>query len=159
VIFKSDQKTKVDKILGKYVDENISWKKAEEISRNNLADDPKSVYDRFNLSVALYYLENYEGSVLEFEKVEPKLPFRMLWYQIEPILSYYELGDYKEVFKISQSILDNHNRAFSELYHIRGKIYKKQNNNLLAIKEFENALKYNKYYILEPDELSLIKNK
>jgi tetratricopeptide (TPR) repeat protein len=132
------------RILGEDADEATAWTHAAENSRKELASSPDDIYARFNLSVALYHTGDYRGSVSEFETVETELPFRTLWYQIEPIQAYYELGNYQRVFDITNSIFNNQNRAFSELYVIRGQIYQKQRNIEAARNEFEKAVLYNK---------------
>lgn len=124
-------------------DEKIAWQKAVQNSTNELLENPNDIYARFNLSVALYNIGEYQKSVEEFEKVENLLPFRTLWYQIEPILAYYELGNYERVFEITDKILNAYNRAFSELYILRGNIYKNQGNLESARAEFEKAVFYN----------------
>jgi len=91
-----------------------------------------------------------------FEKYSPRLPFRMLWYQIEPILAYNKLGEEEKVLEITSAILNNHNRAFSELYQLRGRIYMKRGDLDTARGEFEKALYYNKNYRLEEDELTVL---
>lgn len=135
-------------ILQEDKDEKTAWQKAVENSRRHLPGDQNGhlegeVYDRFNLSVAFYNIGEYERSVEEFEKVENLLPFRTLWYQIEPIQAYYELGSYDRVFEITNKILNTYNRAFSELYLIRGKIYKNQGDLESARSEYEKAVFYN----------------
>ncbi len=133
-------------ILG--VDQNpkIAWQKAVNNSQEDLAANPNDIYSRFNLSVALYNIGDYERSAQEFELIENRLSFRTLWYQIEPILAYYRLGKYDRVFSITDKILSNHNRAFSELYLIRGEIYQKQQNTTSAKAEFDKAVFYNKSF-------------
>lgn len=131
-------------ILGDELDPIIAWEKSVQRAREQLIADPNDIYAGFNLTVALYHVGDFQRSVEEFEKVETRLPFRTLWYQIEPIRSYFELGDYKRVFQITDLILNNHNRAFSELYLIRGEIYKIQGDYLQAQAEFEKAIHYNK---------------
>lgn len=143
VLFPKDKKPLVDAILGKDLDLKTAWKEAADVNRQALAVNPNDVYARFNLSVALYYIGDYQGSVSQFEQVQSKLPFRTLWYQIEPIQAYYQLGNYAKVFAITDNILNNGNRAFSELYIIRGDIYKKQGNIALAKAEYEKAVQYN----------------
>jgi hypothetical protein len=130
-------------ILGEDVDMIASWKKAEANSRKELASNPKDIYARFNLSVALYHTGDFQNSVLEFEAVEDRLPFRTLWYQIEPIQAYFELGDYQRVFSLTDKIFNNQNRAFSELYMLRGEIYNKEGDFETAKSEFEKAVFYN----------------
>jgi hypothetical protein len=130
-------------ILGKNINKTFAWQKAAEISQEELDTNPSDTYSRFNLSVALYHIGQYQNSANEFEKVENSLPFRTLWYQIEPIQAYYKLGDYEKVFSITDQVLNNHNRAFSELYLIRGEIHKNRNNLIAAREEFEKAVFYN----------------
>jgi hypothetical protein len=131
-------------IINEDIDEKTAWINAANTSREELSKNPNDIYARFNLSIALYHTGNYQKAVSEFEVVDNMLPFRTLWYQIEPILSYYELGNYQKVFEITNNIFNNQNRAFSELYVLRGEVYKKQQNNEAAKKEFEKAIYYNK---------------
>lgn len=140
-------KEKVDianEILGPDANEKTAWANAAQNARDQISKNPSDTNARLNLSVALYEIGDFKGSVEEFEKVENRLSFRTLWYQTEPIKAYYELGNYDRVFQLTNSILNNHNRAFSELYIIRGEIYKKQGNFEAARGEFEKALLYNK---------------
>lgn len=130
-------------ILGANEDVKKTWQNAIENSLLEISKSPDDIYARFNLSVAYYHTKEYQKSVDEFEKVENQLPFRTLWYQIEPIQSYYELQNYDRVFEITSKILNNGNRAFSELYILRGKIYQKQGNVDAAKNEFEKAVYYN----------------
>jgi hypothetical protein len=143
VLIPKDKQKIAERIIGEDVDEKKAWQKAAENSRKQLAENPNDVDARFNLSVAYYKLGNYKQSVEEFEKVESRLSFRTLWYQIEPILSYFELGNDQRVLDISERILNNQNRAYSELYVLRGKIYQKQGNTEAARQEFQKAVLYN----------------
>ncbi|MEX2007451.1 MAG: C39 family peptidase [Candidatus Levyibacteriota bacterium] len=130
-------------ILGGNYDPQVAWENALRQAQGKLDESPNDIYSRFNLSVALYHTGDYQRSVEEFEKVRPQLTFRTLWYQIEPVQAYFELGNYDRVFQLTDGILNNYNRAFSELYLIRGEIYKKQGNIELARTEFEKAVFYN----------------
>jgi len=131
-------------ILGEDADLNTSWKKAVDKSQKELESNPDNIYARFNLSVALYHNGDFKNAVSEYETVENKLPFRTLWYQIEPIQAYFVLGDYQKVFDLSNKIFNYQNKAFSELYIMRGEIFKKQGNIKDAKREFEKAVFYNK---------------
>jgi tetratricopeptide (TPR) repeat protein len=130
-------------ILGEDTDDKTAWLKTVQNAENELLRNPVDTYTRFNLSVALYNVGEYQRSVEEFEKVENLLPFRTLWYQTEPILAYYELGNYDRVLQITDKILNTYNRAFSELYILRGNIYKNQGNIEAARSEFQKAVFYN----------------
>lgn len=133
----------VNQILGENVDEKVAWQSAVENSLDQLSANPNDIDAGFNLSVAYYNIGEYQKSTEEFEKVENLLPFRTLWYQIEPIKAYYELGNYDRVIQITDRVLGYHNRAFSELYMLRGKIYQEQGQTELARQEFQNAVFYN----------------
>ncbi len=138
VLIPADKKEIAKAILKENFDPMVAWNKAVELSWSQLSKNPADLSARFNLSVAYYNLGEYQKSVDEFEKVENQLPFRTLWYQIEPIRSY------ERVFEITQRVLNNYNLAFSELYLIRGEIYQKQGNLEKARSEFEKAYFYNK---------------
>lgn len=142
-----------EQILGDNLDYTTAWESAVTLSQANLKGDPTDVQARFNLSVALYNVGRYEESIQEFEKVQSSIPKRTLWYQIEPILSYYETGNYDRVFEITNNIFNSGNRAFSELYQVRGDIYLEQGNHELARTEFEKAVLYNDNY--EPAQEAL----
>lgn len=149
-----DKKDIAEAILGPLTDEKAAWLAAAESARTIHTQKPDDFRAAFNLSVALYHAGDYLGSAKEFESVEHRLPFRTLWYQIEPILAYYELEDYDRVFAITEKILTNENRAFSELYLIRGDIYKKQGNIEAARTEYEKAIRYNQNLKAARDALS-----
>lgn len=144
VLVPKEKQEIAEAILGEDLNQKIAWQKAVKLSQAALEQNPDDVVARFNLSVAYYNIGEYQKSVEEFEKVENRLSFRTLWYQIEPIQAYYELSNYTRVFEITERILNYHNRAFSELYLIRGEIYKKQGNIEAARLEFEKAYLYNK---------------
>lgn len=156
VLTPRDKTNIVETILGADKDAKIAWQKAVQNSQNQLNINPNDIYTRFNLSVALYNIGQYQRSVEEFEKIERQLPFRTLWYQIEPIQAYFALADYENVFALTDQLLNNWNRAFSELYYIRGQSYLKQDNKEAARQEFEKALFYKYNYKPAQEALDLI---
>lgn len=156
VLVPKEKRGLAEQIPGKNTDEKTAWQNAVKNSQNELVNNPNDIYARFNLSVAYYNIGNYVGSTREFERVEDLLPFRTLWYQIEPILAYYELRNYDRVFQITDRVLNNYNRAFSEPYIIRGQIYLKQGDKEAARNEFEKAVLYNSNLKETKDPLSSI---
>lgn len=145
-IFEPGKEEIVKAILGEDLDLAVVYQKAVERAKKEAELTPDNVYPIFNQVTSYYHLGEYEKSVAEFEKVESRLPRRVLWYQIEPVLSYKELKNYDRVFQISNWIFEHGNRAFSELYQIRGEIYLEKGDQESAHREFELALKYNKNY-------------
>ncbi len=143
VLVSDDKKELVEHILGDEVSENKAWENA--LKRLSLERDsaPSNWHLTFALSRIHYYLKDYKSSIAEFEKVENTISFRTLWYQIEPILSLYEDGQYDRVFALTDKVLSNQNMAYSELYIIRGDIFKKRGEINRSNAEYEKALKYN----------------
>ncbi|MBP6882238.1 MAG: C39 family peptidase [Candidatus Levybacteria bacterium] len=140
-------------ILNENIDEKIAWRRAITNSEKDLKINPNDFYAGFNLSVAYYEIGYYQKSVEEYEKIKEILPFRTLWYQIEPLKALYEIKRYDELLDITGRILSNQNRAYSELYIIRGDIYKAQNNTTLARAEYEKAVQYNSHLTLAQNKL------
>lgn len=143
VFVRPEQQDLARRILGENAEFERAWQMARDNAIAELQKNPEDVFARFNLSVAYFNTGDYKKSVEEFETVESQLPFRHLWYQIEPIEAYYKLGQYDRVFEITDEILNNHNRAFSEVYIIRGDIYKNQGNLEMAKEEYQKAVFYN----------------
>ena len=153
LVYPKEKEKVISAILGEEKDGQVAWQNAAERAEREIDFDPENIYSWFNLSVALYHLGDYEKSVNAYEKVEDKLPRRMLWYQIEPILAYQKLGRHERVFQITDNIISSGNRAFSELYQIRGEIYLEKGDKDSARKEFELAILYNENF--EPAKLTL----
>lgn len=143
VLVPKEKKSEVEKLLGDNLDEQTAWKHALEHAEKESEQYPDDIYARFNVSVASYHTGDYAKSIRAYEQVATALPFRTLWYQIEPILSYYHRSEDEKLFALTENILTNQNRAFSELYLLRGKIYQRRNQDELAKQEFEKAIFYN----------------
>lgn len=142
VVFPKDKEELVKSILKSDIDEKNAWKKAYDIAQNESKNNPDDIYPIFNQSIALFHLDDYEKSIELFESVENRLPSRMLWYQTEPAEAYLKTHQYDKLFALSEQMLV-FNRAFSEVYIMRGIAYKEQGNNEIAAQEFDKALLYN----------------
>lgn len=152
-VYQPEKEEIVKAILGQEEDIEVAYWKAVNRAQKESQLDPDNIYPIFNLSTSYYHVGEYEKSVAEFEKVESRLPRRMLWYQIEPILAYKELKNYDRVFEISNWLFEHGNRAFSELYQIRGEIYLEKGDKEAAKREFELALEYNQNFQPAKDAL------
>lgn len=143
VFFQLGQKQLVDRIIGDEINEMVAWNNAKIRSENDLRSNPDDIHALFNLSIALFHLQEYQASVESFEKAEQRLSARTLWYQIEPIQAYLTLKNYDRVFSLTDRILRNNNLAFSELYLIRAESYRQLGNLQLAGEELQKARLYN----------------
>jgi hypothetical protein len=155
LVYPRDKHAIVEQILNEEMNENVAFENSIARAKKELAADKNAVYPHFNLSTASYHLGRYEDAVREYELAADGLPWRMLWYQIEPIQAYEKVGNREKVFSLSDAIVNNHNRAFSELYQIRGDVYLKEGDRESAKSEYEKALYYNKNF--KPAQASLEK--
>lgn len=144
VLARADKKNIVEAILGTESDEKTAWKNALKRAQKESSETPQNPFLVFNQSVAYNKLGMYKNATDTFEKVENRLPPRMLWYQIDPIIAYQKQGDYERVLRMTDQILNNQNLAFSELYILRGESYKSLGQIDFARLEFEKAVRYNK---------------
>lgn len=133
----------VESILGELGPVDSAWRKALSLAEDQLENNSEAVYPEFNKSVALYKLGRYQESIESYEKVASRLPSRMLWYQLEPILAYYKVGNFDTVLSMADQILNRDNRAYSELYQLKGLIYEQQGQGELAKENFAKAGIYN----------------
>ncbi len=143
VLVPKNKQLQAEAILGKDLNPTTAWRETAATDRAALIANPSDVDSRFNLSIALYYLGEYQDSVNEFEQVQSQLPARTLWYQIEPLEAYYALGEYSRVISLADDILNNGDRAFSQLYILLGDIDRKLGNLQAAKTEFQSAVYYN----------------
>ncbi len=100
VVYPKDMEDTVMAILGDEVDQQVAWQHALTRAQEEQKLDPENPYPGFNISTSAYHLNDYQQSASAYESVEDRLPRRMLWYQIEPIQAYQQLGNYERVFAI-----------------------------------------------------------
>lgn len=143
VIVPQEKKHIVASILGDAIDERAAWQHALEEAQAAQRANSDSPYPIFNEAIANYHLGNYKQTVALYEQVASLLPKNTLWYQIEPIEAYAKVGDRDRVFSLSDAILNGGNRAYSELYMIRGQIYEQEGNIEAARNEYQQAAFYN----------------
>lgn len=146
VIVPKDKVEMAEVILGENLNKETAWENALGASEGAIKSDPSNVYPKFNKLVALYHLGKYQEAINLYEQIENNLPRRMLWYQIEPIVAYQKLGKFDKVFKITDNLIENGNRAFSEVYQIRGEIYESLGDTQKAKEEFDKVILYNKNF-------------
>ena len=157
VLAPPSKQAELESMLGDDASSTIAWHIAAKNADQALLSDATDTRAEFNLSVADYYIGDYASSVQAFEKAEPNLPKHTLWYQIEPIESYYEIGDYSKVFSLSKSTMAN-DPNYPELYVLEGESYLKEGMSSLAKSSFETALKYNKNFESAKEGLASIAN-
>lgn len=143
LVYPQEKQETVEAILGEELDEKVSWQHALQRAERQLQQNQNDPYALFNIATAEYYLGNYDRTVTYYEQAREGLPARMLWYQLEPLQAYLKTKQYEKVFSLTDTILNNGNMAYTELYLMRGQAYLEQGRVDDAEKEFEKAVYYN----------------
>ena len=156
IVVEPEKKHLVEQILGEEIDPQIAWENALLRAKQEATADPNKSYPIFNQAVAYFYLGKFEETKSAYEQVQFKVPPRMLWYQYEPIKAYKELKEYNSALALIQKIISTNNKAFAELYKLRGDIYVEQNLPEKAKQEYELAILYNKNYQEATDALEKV---
>lgn len=146
----------VQSIIGQDMNTQTAWQNAETRAQSEIPGEtgPALTRSEFNISVADYYLGDYQDSVNEFQQVESSLPTHTLWYQMEPIQSYYELGDYSQVFSLANTILNGGDAIYPELITLEGQAYQQEGDIAEAKADFEQALTYNANLVVAQQALA-----
>jgi hypothetical protein len=144
VVSTQEQSNSIEQLLGDLSDADKAWEEFNKQSVTQASIDPTNHYHLFNQSIAAFYLKDYSRAVQLYEQVAEQMPTRMLWYQIQPIEAYLQTGNFEKVFELTDSILSGPNKAFSELYLLRGEAYERLGEPQKALREYELALLYNK---------------
>ena len=140
IIYPENKSPLIEAILGENYHKDSAWQAALVRSEK----EAPNINTQFNRVRSLYYLDKYEDAVKEFEKIKTKLPSRMLWYQYEPIMAYAKLGNKEKVITLSDQIINHNNLAFSELYILRGDVYRMHGQMNESMAEYKKAILYNK---------------
>lgn len=152
----AEQRQVIEAILGEETDKQTAWKHARERAETALAANEDDIKARYNLLTAAYYLGDDAGVVREFERVEPQLSKYKLWYQIEPIEAYFKLGAQTRVLELADRVLESGNKAVSELYLLKGRVFEARGQTALARAEYEKAVMYNKRWKPAQDALNAL---
>src|SRR3989344_3394487 len=105
IVYDESKKDLVEAIVGEEMEERLARGNALKRAKKESQLDVENVYPWFNMATSYYHLGDYNNSVSMFEKVEDRLPRRMLWYEIEPIQAYQKLKNYDRAFQIIENIL------------------------------------------------------
>lgn len=156
IIVPKEKEALVVAILGEQADETYAWQKAKERAIREYKEDPSRTWAKYNEITAMYHLKDYNGVLTEYEKIKDTLTRRTLWYQMEPIESYFILKHYDKVIEIADKIINDNNKSVSELYVMKGKIYESKGDVAAAKKEYEKAIFYNKNLKSAQDAIALL---
>jgi tetratricopeptide (TPR) repeat protein len=141
-VYKAGSEPLLRAIVGQSWDKDSMYAKAAQTARAEITQNENDMYAWFNLGTSLYGLGNYKEAKTAFEKSRTLgWPKRMLWYQIQPIQTLNQLGDYQKALELTGVGLAG-NDSFAELHLEAAIAYKGLGNIDQAKKEAEKALFY-----------------
>ena len=141
-IYKAQQEKLLMEIVGEDWDADTMYRKAVERAKTEIAENERDMYAYFNLGTSYFALGEYDNAREAFEKSRALgWPRRMLWYQIQPVQTLNELGDYRGALELADIGLSG-NDSYAELHVEKAKSYIGLSEKDKAKQEAEKAIFY-----------------
>lgn len=153
VVYPTDRREAVERVLGPLVDEGYSYRSAAETASNEiyLLTGRDQFFAWFNRGTSLMRLQDYGGAAQAYDQAfllypslpEKNRPWRMMWYQTGPYWAYYYTGRYQDVIDLATKTLDAMSQpALEESYYWRALARLALGDNKGAIKDLRSSLEY-----------------
>jgi len=141
-IYKAELEKLLMEIVGEDGDEETMYRKAVERAKTEIAENDRDMYAYFNLGTSYFALGQYEEAREAFEKSRALgWPRRMLWYQIQPVQTLNQLGEYRQAIELADIGLVG-NDSFAELHVEKARSYIGLGETEKAKQEVEKAIYY-----------------
>lgn len=156
VIFRPEEMRDVEALLGTMADDEAMLAHTLTVARDEAEANPGDVFAWFNLGTAYTWLGEPELAAAAFDEARRiGLPFRMLWYQMEPFEAYLGVGRYEEVVQLAEATLQttgNHEEA----HYYQGLAYQAMGSEEAAGRAFRKALDYNPNFMSAAEALAAL---
>ena len=120
LVYREDHAVAVPNILGEDMDDALMWAGALAASQAAVEQRPENPFVWFNLGTSLVAAERWDEAAAAYDRARQiGLPWRMLWYQFEPLQAYYEAGRLQEVVALADATMA-HTKDLEELYYWKG---------------------------------------
>jgi hypothetical protein len=107
VVYRPEQATVVDDIVGDEMDDVVMYQRALEVALAEREMDPRDAFAWFNVGTNYAALRDYPEAVEAYDQARLLgLPFRMLWYQFGPFEAYLAQGRYQDVVDLATANLN-----------------------------------------------------
>lgn len=139
-VYNPEKEDLVKSIVGKDWDFNTMYEGAIAKNLQDVNENQGDMYAWFNLGRSYFYLGDYEKARQAFEKSQSiGWPHRMLWYFVEPVLTYNKLGLYKQALATADIGLWS-NDNYAEMHFEKYITYQGLGENDLAQNELQKAI-------------------
>jgi len=113
----------------------------------------------FNVGTNRVYFKDYGGAAQAFDEARKVgLPYRMLWYQFGPYVSYYSLSRYQDVIDLATFAINGAigEPGLEEAYYWRGLAEQALGQRSEAVEDFRTALVRHPGYQLAIEALAAL---
>jgi tetratricopeptide (TPR) repeat protein len=149
----AEHDARVRQLLGEAADLDANYRAALARAQQEAAGSTgeAAAFAWFNVGTNLYYLQDYAGAAAAFDQSRQiGLPYRMLWYQFGPYVSYYYMSRYQDVIDLATFAINSVNTVpgLEEAYYWRGLAYRATGDFTRAAEDFRTALERHPNYKL-----------
>ncbi len=114
-VYTRENEALVKSIIGENWNEKTMYANAVGRNLKEISENENDMYAWFDLGMNYFGLQEFQKAKLAFEKSRSLgWPARMLWYQIEPVITYNKLGEYNKAVELANIGLAG-NSTFVEL--------------------------------------------
>lgn len=154
VVFRPEQRERVEAILGPYLDDDFMWEHALHTAQSEANADPADAFAWFNLGTTYTHLQQPQLAAAAFDEARHLgLPLRMFWYQFEIFEAYLAIGRYEDVANLAYATAYSAS-GHEEAYYYAGLGYLGQGKNEVGISYLQKALDYNPNFQPAADALA-----
>jgi tetratricopeptide (TPR) repeat protein len=148
----------VQQLLGSSIDVNKNYHDAlARAQQETLSSTGEAAaFAWFNVGTTLHSLKDYGGAAAAYDQARQiGLPYRMLWYQFGPYLSYYYMARYQDVVDLATFAINSVTTVpgLEEAYYWRGQAEESLGQPAAAIADYHTALDRHPGYKLASDAL------
>lgn len=141
-VYRREKEDLVKSIIGENWSENTMYQNSVTRNLANTVSNPNDMYAWFNLGSSYYHLGEYQKAAHAFEKSQAiGWPHRMLWYNIDPVLTYNKLGEYQKAIDTANLGLW-YNDNYTEMHYEKYVAYRGLGDTASANSELQKALDF-----------------
>lgn len=161
VLYKPEEETLVQSILGEHWDESFNANYVLETSQAEIENGQTDVYAYYNLAWAQLQLGMFEESAASFDTaLNMGVPMRMLWYEFSPFEAYLAVGRYEDVIYLADQQINvaGDEISIEEWYYYAGQAYEAQGNKDRAMLNYEVAVVRNTNFVEAAERLQALRS-
>ena len=170
VVYPPDRETDVHNLLGDWADTKWANQHALDVANEEVTTqtDIRSFFAWFNKGTSHVQLQQYIDAANAYDQAftiyaslgddNTQRPYRMMWYQTGPYWAYYYSGRYQDVINLANTTLGTvlGGPTLEESLYWRGMAEWATGDTVAAIKDFQDAVYYNRHFQVAINQLQAL---